>query len=122
MSIGFQVIVGLVSIGLFVFCDYTITRWAELLTADGVWTWRLAWVVIAAPLSALCFGLVGARMGLAAVSAYINTGIVVGGVLLGMLLRAERLTEPQKIGVILGFLAMLLLNLGKAPPASPFQP
>ena len=29
MSIGPQVLIGLLSIGVYVFCDYTSARWAE---------------------------------------------------------------------------------------------
>ena len=112
MGMAYQAAVGAASIALFVFCDYTITRWAELLKLDGPWNWRLIVVGITAPLSAIAFGLVGARMGLAAVSAYINTGIVVGGVLVGILLRGEEMSAYQKIGLVLGLGAMLLINVG----------
>src|SRR5205823_8430525 len=108
MDIWFQLIVGLASVCLFVFCDYTITRWAELTKTEGIWTWRLFAMLIAAPLSTICFGLVGARMGLAAVSAYINTGIVVGGVLVGVLIRGDFLTSYQRVGLVFGFVALLL--------------
>ena len=57
-------------------------------------------------------------MGLAAVSGFVNTGIVVGGVLVGVLLRGDQLTVYQKVGLILGFLAMLLLSCGKAAGGS----
>jgi drug/metabolite transporter (DMT)-like permease len=119
MTLGLQVVVGLLSICLFVLCDYTITRWAELLQPDGFWTWRLLFTIILAPLAMLAFGLVGARTGLAAVSGFVNTGIVVGGVLVGALMRGEQLTVYQKIGLVFGLLAMLLLNLGKADAESP---
>lgn len=118
MSLGPQVLVGLLSIGVYVFCDYTITRWAEQIQGEGIWTWRLFCVVLLTPLGIVAFGLVGARMGLAAVSASVNTGIVVGGVLVGVLLRGEQLTVSQKVGLVLGFLAMLLLNCGKAAGGS----
>jgi drug/metabolite transporter (DMT)-like permease len=118
MGMSFQVVVGLISIGLFVFCDYTITRWAERVPSDGYWTWGLLTVVIAAPLSAVAFGLVGARVGLAAVSGFVNTGIVLGGVLVGVALRGDQLTTWQKVGLIFGLVAMLLMNLGKTETTS----
>src|SRR5438477_10289444 len=112
MGIGYQVVVGLVSVCLFVFCDYTITRWAELIHREGYWTWRLLSMLVAAPLSTVCFGLVGARMGLAAVSGFINTGIVIGGVVIGVILRGDQLTLWQKVGLVFGVIGMLLLNFG----------
>lgn len=36
-------------------------------------------MAVLAALGIVCFGIVGARTGLAAVSAYVNTGIVIGG-------------------------------------------
>jgi drug/metabolite transporter (DMT)-like permease len=114
MNVGYQVLVGLFSIGLYVFCDYTITRWAELIQPQGFWTWRLLAVLILAPVGIVAFGLVGARMGLSAVSGFINTGIVVGGVLVGVFLRGDQLTVCQKVGLVFGFVAMVLLNVGKS--------
>jgi drug/metabolite transporter (DMT)-like permease len=69
--------------------------------------------VVAAPLGAIAFGLVATKMGLAAVSAFINTGIVVGGVLVGIMIRGDQLTAWQKVGVALGVLAMVFLCLGR---------
>ena len=115
MGISFQVLVGLASIGLYVFCDYTATRWAEQVGTEGFATWRLCAVSILAPLGIACFGLAGARMGLAAVSAYVNTGIVLGGIVVGVLVRAEVLTLTQKLGLAFGCVAMVLINLSKSP-------
>ena len=112
-NLPFQAAVGLLSVVLFVFCDYTITRWAESTPTSGLWTWRLFIPLLVAPLGIVCFGLVGARMGLAAVSAYINTGIVVGGVIAGVLIRGDQLGTMQKLGLALGFVAMILINIGK---------
>lgn len=112
-NLPFQAAVGLLSVVLFVFCDYTITRWAESTGTSGLWTWRLFVPLVAAPLGVVSFGLVGARMGLAAVSAYINTGIVVGGVLAGVLIRGDHLSSVQKLGLALGLVAMVLINIGK---------
>ena len=113
-NIPFQAAVGLLSVALFVVCDYTITRWAESTSTSGIWTWRLFVPLVIAPLGIVCFGLVGARMGLAAVSAYINTGIVVGGVLAGVLVRGDHLSGVQKLGLALGLVAMVLINMGKS--------
>ncbi|GEM_PF-6926201 len=79
-------------------------------------------MLVVAPVGLICFGLVGARMGLAAVSAYINTGIVVGGVIVGVLIRGETLTIYQKVGLVFGFIAMLFINLGKPPEEPPVIP
>jgi drug/metabolite transporter (DMT)-like permease len=113
MNLGFQVLVAFLSVSLFVFCDYIITRWVELIDTEGYGTWRLLCAVIAAPLGAIAFGLVATKMGLAAVSAFINTGIVVGGVALGIVIRGDQLTTWQKVGVLLGVVAMVFLCLGK---------
>jgi drug/metabolite transporter (DMT)-like permease len=113
MTAIWQLTVGFLSIALFVFCDYTVTRWAELYHADGLWTWRLACVLVIAPIGALTFGLVGARMGLAAVSGFVNVGITAGAVLVGLTLRREHLTLSQKAGLIAAVLAIILLNFGR---------
>jgi len=114
MTRGLQLLVALLSVTVFVFCDYTITRWIELAETEGYWTWRLPVAAITAPLGAIAFGLVATRMGFAVVSALINTGIVVGGVLIGLVLRGDHLTNWQKTGVILGLLAMIFLCLGRS--------
>jgi drug/metabolite transporter (DMT)-like permease len=113
MTLASQIVVALSSVSLFVFCDYIITRWVELIDSQGYWTWRLLCAILAAPLGAVAFGLVATRMGLAAVSAFINTGIVLGGVLVGIVVRGDQLTVWQKVGVALGVLAMVFLCLGK---------
>jgi hypothetical protein len=38
MNLGFQILVGLLSVSLFVFCDYIITRWVELIETEGYWS------------------------------------------------------------------------------------
>jgi drug/metabolite transporter (DMT)-like permease len=118
MNMWLQVLFALSSISLFVFVDYTSTRWVELVPTEGYWTLRLLGVLIAAPLGALAFGWVATRLGLAAVAALINTGIVVGGVFVGILIRGDQLTAGQKVGLVLGLVAMVLLCLGRGEPNS----
>jgi drug/metabolite transporter (DMT)-like permease len=113
MTVTLQVLLALFSVSVFVFCDYTITRWVELADTNGYWTWRPLAAGIAAPLGAVAFGLVATRMGFAVVSAFINTGIVVGGVLIGIVIRGDQLTNWQKAGVVFGLLAMIFLCLGR---------
>jgi drug/metabolite transporter (DMT)-like permease len=81
---------------------------------EGYWTFRLLFALIAAPLGAVAFGLVATRLGLAAVSAFVNTGIVVGGVVVGIVIRGEDLTAWQKSGLVLGVMAMCLLCMGRS--------
>ena len=52
----------------------------------------------------------------------LSIGLVVGGVLVGFLLRGETLTTYQKVGLAFGFIAMLLINLGKPPEEPPVIP
>lgn len=105
--------VALLCILLFVFCDYTITRWADRFHTHGHWTWRLFLVVIAAPAGMILFGLLSARYGLASMSCFVNTGVVVGAALAGVLFRKEQLSTYQMIGLALGLAALLFLNMGK---------
>lgn len=105
--------IALLSVALFVCCDYLITRWAERLQTDGRWTWRLLFVLVAAPAGMILFGLLSSRMGLAAMACLVNTGVVVGGAIVGVLIRREQLTTYQMIGLAFGLAALLLLNLGK---------
>jgi drug/metabolite transporter (DMT)-like permease len=99
---------------MFVFCDYTVTRWAELLSQQGAWTWRLAVIAVVAPLGIVALGLAASRMGLAAVVGFVNAGVVTGGTLVGVLVRREHLTLTQKIGLATAILAIVLVNIGHA--------
>jgi drug/metabolite transporter (DMT)-like permease len=118
MNVAYQALLGFLSVSLFVFCDYTIIRWAELVKSDGILTWRLLGVAIAGPLGVVAFGFVGEKMGLGPASGFINTGNVVGGVLVGIMLRGDVLTTYQKIGLVFGLIAIVLINLGKPAEVS----
>ncbi|HEY8203551.1 MAG TPA: hypothetical protein VIF81_02400 [Pyrinomonadaceae bacterium] len=113
-----QATVGLISVALFVFCDFTAIRWAERIPSEGYLTWMLLYLLVAASFGIIAFGFVGARMGLAVVSGFVNTGIVAGGVFIGILFRGEQLTAYQKIGLAFGIVAILLLNMGKSQEPS----
>ena len=111
MSVYFQVLVGLVSVAFFVFCDYTSVRWTEELPRSGYMTWRLVCIAALAPAGMIAFGFVGSKMGLAAVSGFINAGIVVASVMVGVVLRNEQLSAWQKVGIVLGIVAIALVNV-----------
>lgn len=106
-----QVLIGLVSVAFFVFCDYLSVRWSELMPSEGIATWRLLGICILAPVGMVAFGLVGSKMGLAAVSGFINAGIVVASVVVGVVLRNEQLSAWQKVGIVLGIVAIALVNV-----------
>lgn len=121
MNLLCQAVVGLIAIGLFVFCDYTSTRWWEHTDKEGYLTWRLVAIAISGPLGLAAFGILGSDswMGLAAVSTFVNTGTVAGGVLVGLMLKGEQLSFYQKIGVGCGLVAICRINMGKNDPAAP---
>jgi len=110
MNLFLQVALGLLSVAIYVFLDYTVVRWAELFNQEGACTWRLVLVVVAAPAGLLMFGWVGARIGLAAASGFINAGLVAGGALVGLFARREQLNIPQILGLGAALAAIILLN------------
>ena len=119
MNLMSDIALGLVAIGLFVFCDYAMIRWAEQTDQDGYITWRLLAVAVAGPLGLVAFGMLGSRMGAAAVSTFVNTGTAAGLVLVGLLLKGERLTFYQMIGVGCGLVAIFLIKIGERDPVAP---
>ena len=98
MNLYCQVLVGLVSVAFFVFCDYTSVRWTEELPRSGYITWRLICIAVLAPIGMIAFGFVGSKMGLAAVSGFINAGIVLASVVVGVVVRNEQLSAWQRSG------------------------
>ena len=118
MNLMSDIALGLIAIGLFVFCDYSSIRWWEQTGKDGYITWWLLAIAVAGPLGLGIFGMLGSGMGAAAVSTFVNTGTAAGLVLVGLLLRGERLTSYQMIGVGCGLVAICLINMGKHDPVA----
>lgn len=74
---------------------------------------------ITATIAFALFGQVSAAKGLAATSAVIDILIVIGSVAWAVLLRAEKLTMVQTIGIVLGIMATLMIMLGEAGSEKP---
>ena len=74
---------------------------------------------LTATLAYVLFSSLSVTRGLAVTSAVIDILIVVGSVAWGVLLRAERLTAIQSIGILLGIVATLMTLLGESGTAKP---
>ena len=89
----------------FVFTDSLSAHWGK----NGGTT-PLILVLIFAPLGYLLFAYVTKVTGLAVGAAIVNTAIVIGGVLVGLLLFGEVLTSRQILGLIFAFIAIILMS------------
>lgn len=71
----------------------------------------LAICAVAATLAYVFFGKLSALQGLGLTSAVVDVLIVLGSVAVGALLRGERLTTMQTVGIVLGTIATVFLCL-----------
>jgi drug/metabolite transporter (DMT)-like permease len=102
------------AVGLFVLANSLAVQYGE--------TRRLAILAICgitATAAYVFFAFLGAHKGLAATSAVVDVLIVVGSVLVGVILRGERLAPVQVVGIVMGLAATAIILFGARPAAAP---
>jgi multidrug transporter EmrE-like cation transporter len=91
---------------MFILCDSLSAHWGK---TDQKYSF-VAFVLLA-PTSYGLFGLINKRVDLAVAGALVNTIIVVGTSLVGVLVFKEQLTAVQYVGIGLAVAAVTLLNV-----------
>ncbi len=106
---------------LFVLCvlvfstaDYFAARWGDERDARS-----LLLVLAIGPFAYLLFGHLAAQTSLARMGAYVNSGIVLGTTLAGVLLLAERPSRTTWFGLALVAAGIVLVSAGKVSQAEP---
>jgi drug/metabolite transporter (DMT)-like permease len=94
------------SVILFVLVDFFSVKWVE--TGKAIYIPVLIFLGLAAYRT---FGWVGAQTSLSITSGLINTGIVIGSILVGILIRHDSLDLQQRIGLILAVVAIGILTV-----------
>ncbi|UVK37526.1 hypothetical protein LHFGNBLO_004574 [Mesorhizobium sp. AR10] len=92
--------------GMFILCDGLSAHWGK--TGNGR---SLAIVMLLSPLSYSAFAFINTRMNLAVTGALVNTIVVVGAVLVGVIVFKEELSSMQYLGIALAVASVTLLNL-----------
>ena len=92
--------------GMFILCDSLSAHWGK----TGSKTSLLIFAALA-PFSYLLFALINKHLDLAVAGALVNTLIVVGAVLVGVIAFEEHLSRLQFVGIGLALVAVTLLNL-----------
>ena len=92
--------------GLFILCDGLSAHWGK--TGNGR---SLAIVMLLSPLSYSAFAFINTKMDLAVTGALVNTIVVVGAVLVGVIVFKEELSSMQYVGIALALVSVTLLNL-----------
>src|SRR5262245_7926171 len=108
------VVLAVGSVGMFVIANSLAVQYGE--------TRRLIVLAICgltATAAYVFFAQMGANKGLAATSAVVDILIVVGSVLVGVVLRGERLALLQIAGIVLGMAATGMILLGGRSVAAP---
>lgn len=99
-------IVVLLCSGMFILCDGLSAHWGK--TGNNR---SLTIVMALAPLSYSAFAFINTRINLAVTGALVNTIVVVGAALVGVLIFKEELSWMQYLGIALAVISMTLLNL-----------
>jgi multidrug transporter EmrE-like cation transporter len=92
--------------GMFILCDGLSAHWGK--TGNGR---SLAIVMLLSPLSYSAFAFINTKMNLAVTGALVNTIVVVGAALVGVLVFKEELSSMQYLGIALALVSVTLLNL-----------
>jgi multidrug transporter EmrE-like cation transporter len=92
--------------GMFILCDGLSAHWGK--TGNGR---SLAIVMLLSPLSYSAFAFINTKMNLAMTGALVNTIVVVGAVLVGVIVFKEELSAMQYLGIVLAVASVTLLNL-----------
>jgi drug/metabolite transporter (DMT)-like permease len=92
--------------GLFIACDSFSAHWGKTGNSRS-----LIIFVLLSPFSYFIFALINKYLSLAVAGALVNTLIVVGAVLVGVLVFGEELSKLQYLGIGLALASVTLLNL-----------
>jgi multidrug transporter EmrE-like cation transporter len=92
--------------GLFIICDSFSAHWGKTGNSRS-----LIIFVLLSPFSYFVFALINKYLSLAVAGALVNTLIVVGAVLVGVLVFEEELSKLQYLGIGLALASVTLLNL-----------
>lgn len=91
---------------LFVLCDGLSAHWGKTGSARSLFV-----VLLLAPVSYSTFALINRRMDLAVTGALVNTLVVAGTSLVGVLIFKEQLSTLQYCGVGFSLVGITLINL-----------
>ncbi|MEQ1953303.1 hypothetical protein ABMA59_18005 [Mesorhizobium sp. CN2-181] len=97
----------LVCAGLFIVCDSFSAHWGKTGSTKSL----MAFVALS-PLSYFVFAFINRSIDLAVAGALVNTLIVVGAVLVGVVVFEEELSRLQYLGIGLALASVTLLNMG----------
>ncbi|PDQ18623.1 hypothetical protein CN311_23860 [Mesorhizobium sanjuanii] len=92
--------------GMFILCDGLSAHWGK--TGSGR---SMAYVMLLSPLSYGAFAFINTRLNLAVTGALVNTIVVAGAVLVGVIVFKEEVSSLQYVGIALALIAVTLLNL-----------
>lgn len=106
MDVLLRLVVVPLAIAAFVFADWLSVKWFE--------SGNMFYIPIVAVIALFAywlFGWVSHHITLSVTSGLINTGIVVGSILVGILIRKDILIIEQKIGLLFAIAAVALLTI-----------
>jgi len=92
--------------GLFILCDALSAHWGKTDNRNS-----LLLVLALSPISYYLFAMVNQRMEMAVAVSLVNTMVVVGGILVGVLFFGESLSNMQMAGIGMAIGAVTLLNM-----------
>lgn len=95
------------SAGLFILCDGLSAHWGK--TAN---TTSIVLAISLSPLSYLFFAALNQRADLAVAGALVNTVVVLGAIVVGILVFGEQPSRTQIVGIGMAIGAVTLLNVG----------
>ena len=106
MSTALQLLGALGSTLCFVLVDYLSVRWWESNS-----NWYVPSLLVVSFGAYYLFGWVGQVTSLSVTSGLINTGIVIGSIIVGIFIRHDVLDVQQKIGLLFAIVAVGLLTI-----------
>jgi multidrug transporter EmrE-like cation transporter len=92
--------------GMFILCDSLSAHWGKTGSRSSL----LIFVALS-PLSYFIFALINRRIDLSVAGALVNTMIVVGAAIVGVVAFGEQLSKLQYLGIGLALVSVTLLNL-----------
>ena len=92
--------------GMFILCDGLSAHWGK--TGSGR---SLLMAMLLSPICYSAFAFINTRLDLSVTGALVNTLVVVGGALVGVVFFKEQLSSAQYLGIALAVLSVTLLNL-----------
>jgi multidrug transporter EmrE-like cation transporter len=94
------------SAALFILCDALSAHWGKTDSRNS-----LLLVMALSPISYYLFALVNQRVELAVAASLVNTMVVVGGIVVGVVFFGETLSHLQMAGIGMAICAVTLLNM-----------